>query len=234
MGWLKPKIIGLFIIFILLIIGVGVLIWLNGSQDLVVNFDNSNKVSIYNEKDYSDKKLDSPVIAITRNGQKVRLLKANYVVTYEGKQDYNNGKISVKVGDKPSHVTIKPSYSQKKLDSLLKNEFPSIKTAIETQYPVITTLYNIQRGALYSKGEWYGTSLQYRGENYSKSDTLKLVMHKESGIWKIKTKPPNIYLSKYVYTNIPVNILDDLNNFTHTPMLEKFVHPDTSHGPDGQ
>lgn len=204
------------------------------SQDLVVNYKNIDKINVYTTTNYDRGKLQQKAAVIKKSGHKTHLPKGSYTLVYGASTDYSGGIRKVSLGEAAATVSIKPYYSQTKLDSSTDRELPAIKKVLLNKYPLISDLYNIQRGLLYHYGEWYTTTLQYKGDDYAASDTLKLVMHKEKNQWLIKTSPPNVYLPSSVYKNIPSDILDDINNNQHTPMLEKFLQPDTSHAVGGQ
>lgn len=233
---MKYRLVVIFSLVIFLIAGVAVAVvsQILNSQDLVVNYKNIDKINVYTTTNYDRGKLQQKAAVIKESGHKTRLPKGSYTLVYSASADYSGGIRKVTLGEAVTTINIEPYYSQTKLDFSIDKELPAIKKVLLNKYPLISKLYIIQRGMLYHYGEWYGTTLQYKGDDYTASDTLKLVMHKEKNQWIIKTNPPNIYLPSSVYKNIPSDILDDINNNQHTPMLKKFLQPDISHAAGGQ
>lgn len=220
-GFLSICIISIFLVFN----------YFNSTQNTIVYFKNVHDITIY---DITNNNNDL-VSKIKKSGQTLRLNKSSsYNVGYVGNDGFESGNIGLDVssgGEKT--IDINPYYSKKNLGSILDKNIETIQGVLKNKYKNIY-LYTLERGRLYHWGEWYATTLKYVGNDIDNSDTLRVVLHKEDNTWKVKTDPPSISLSKYIYPNIPHDILSDVNNFQQTPMLEKFTNPDTSHGPDGQ
>lgn len=97
------------------------------------------------------------------------------------------------------------------LTLLLQKEQAAIDSSITASFPQISTLYTIERGKLYHKGEWYGAILQYKGSESANRDTLRIVMQQKAGIWVLRTSQPQPLVSKQDIPNAPVSMLDDIN-----------------------
>lgn len=130
---------------------------------------------------------------------------------YDGEEGYESNSEEIKLTKEQQTITLNPPYSEPKLASILKTESYYIGQVLHSAYPKIDE-YEIQPGQLYNKGEWFGTTLIYKGEDYFNTDTLRVILHKENGQWIIKTRPPNIILSKVDFPDIPINILRKVNS----------------------
>ncbi len=208
---MRRRIIILGLALIGVLAGISLLVGQAKTATLTVNSKNVSAVSIF--KVVGDGEHDEPgsVAELHASGETVKLDKdVSYLLSYKGAEGYADGEEVVKInGDKT--VRLNPSYSDEKLNSMLQMETPAIQTVLRQQYPKIG-LYSIQPGKLYKWGEWYGTTLVYTGPYTPSRDTLRLVMKKENGTWKVMTDPPYISLSRFAYPNVPVEILDLVNN----------------------
>jgi hypothetical protein len=109
-------------------------------------------------------------------------------------------------------VSIKPSPTVKvSLNKQLETEQPIIQTILTTKYPKITTDYAINQGKLYGDGNWYGTTLTYKGTDNDNRDTLRVLFQKQKGAWIIRTTPPQPLLSTVEYPDVPKSILQAIN-----------------------
>lgn len=222
----------LVIVFIFIVYAI--LNYYNSTTEVTIRYKNVNNVSVgeYHGEHGEIENDDQKKIYIKKSGEKVRLNNTvSYSVNYSGDKGFADGFQVFKPADKSS-ININPYYSNEKLETLLTADESSIQQVLIDKYPNIK-LYEIQKGKLYHWGEWYATTLLYIGNDYDNSDTLRVVLKKENSKWVIKTDPPQIILSKTRFTDIPSDILSDINN-KQVKMLDKFTNPDTSHGPGGQ
>lgn len=105
-----------------------------------------------------------------------------------------------------------PSLSKSELNTQLTTELPTITQALLTAYPAISSLYTINRGALYDQGQWYGTTLIYQGADTDNRDTLRLLMQKKGGTWHLRSLPPRLILSASDFPDVPKTILQSVNH----------------------
>lgn len=200
------------VLWLLLSVGVlvGVVILWNqlSLKSLSIQYEHVNSVEIYKLKD-ADKQHATPVARVTYNGQVVKIPAGSYVLRYSAEKNYQSGVLPVTIDESKESIVIKPDYSVDYMNSLLSRERSAIITALSTEYPRIT-LYSVQPGKLYENGSWYGTTLFYAGPDSVNNDTLRVVLRHESGAWKVKTVPA-ISLSRYMYPNIPSEVLRDVN-----------------------
>jgi len=103
------------------------------------------------------------------------------------------------------------------LDQLLQTEQPTILGVLTTAYPKISTDYTIDQGKLFDQGEWYGTTLTYRGSDTMNRDTLRVLLQKKQGVWVLRTTPPEPLLSKVEFPEVPKTILDTINKPVSLP-----------------
>lgn len=193
---------------------------------LVVNYENINSISIYGVDglDSHGDADEKPVKTIGRSGEEISLEKGSYILQYDAADNYQDHFVAIELNEKRQTVNISPEHSQEYFDKILDSEIDSIDKVIQEKYPKTKSLYEIQRGSLYKDGEWYGTTLLYkggiRGDNFLKTDTLRIILKKENGQWAIKTNPPNILFNKYAYPDVPEDILRSVNNLSPTPSQE--------------
>lgn len=221
----------LFIAFLVVILVLFLYIrHINSQQKITVQFKNVSDIKI--KEDYVANKTPrntQVVLDGIENNKTHTLFKGNYIISYIPDDGYERKDIYVSLFDKERYIHIDPYFTEEKLDSVRKSEFRKIKTTLQQKLSAVEKNYTIYPGKLYGRGEWYGTTLQYMGNNPETADTLKVIMKKQNNNWNIITQPPSISFSKYHYKNIPQYILDDVNNVQNTPLIEKYLNPDTSH-----
>lgn len=103
------------------------------------------------------------------------------------------------------------------LNNQLDKELETITLVLQSAYPKITTDYTISRGKLYDQGQWYGTTLTYKGTDTYNRDTLRVLMQKKDGIWTLRTTPPELLLSAKKYPDVPKSILQSINQPVSLP-----------------
>lgn len=209
----KAWLVLLLIIGALVAAGIGLIKYLGSRQELTVNYNNATNVVVREADTEEDpEQQETKATTVAQSGETISLPKGLYIVTYKGSEGYADGEVSVRLGDTKQTATIDPTYSQSKLVSMLDAELGAIKSVLASKYPNIS-LYSIEKGKLYGRGEWYGTKLVYQGTDIYNADTLRVVMHKEGEQWKVATDPPGISLSGLLYPDVPREILADVNNF---------------------
>ncbi len=101
--------------------------------------------------------------------------------------------------------------TKKDLAARLKKEQSTILGVLTTAYPKIKTDYSINQGQLFGKGEWYGTTLTYKGTDSMNRDTLRVLMQKKHGVWTLRTTPPVPLLSTVEFPDVPKSVLQEIN-----------------------
>lgn len=99
----------------------------------------------------------------------------------------------------------------------LKTEQATITSVLLASYPKIATDYIVNQGQLYDQGEWYGTTLTYKGTDTMNRDTLRVLMQKKQGLWIVRTTPPEPLLSAKKYADVPRSVLQSINKAVSLP-----------------
>lgn len=190
-------------------------------QTLTVNLSSTMKnprVTIYEVpegKDVSNPSLlindDSIVKKISRS-ETMKLQKGRYYVVAKSETTADSTR-DITLSSKPETVDINPNLSKKILSEQVKAEEVAILPILYKTYPQINNDYVLQTGKLYEKGDWYSTTI-VSGSNPEPRDyrdIFHIVLHKEDGIWKIKTRIPELNVDKYTYPDIPKEVLTEVN-----------------------
>lgn len=125
------------------------------------------------------------------------------------------GALSAPTGQPQREVSTSPSKQQ--LAERLETERPTILTVLTSAYPKSQTDYIIGSEALYGKGEWYGAVLTYKGSDMMNRDTLRVLLQKKSGVWILRTTPPELLLSSKKYPDVPKSVLQSINRPVSLP-----------------
>lgn len=110
-----------------------------------------------------------------------------------------------------------PVLTKEQLKSRLLLEQPAITQVLLGKYPLIATAYTIDEGRLYDRGQWYGTTLTYKGSDKDNRDTLRVLMQKKNDMWVIRSTPPRMLLSAKDFLDVPVSILKSINQPVSLP-----------------
>jgi len=106
---------------------------------------------------------------------------------------------------------VTPTTKKVDLAAKLQQELPTITAVITAAYPLISTDYTINNGKLYGDGQWFGTTLTYKGTDTANRDTLRLLLQKKDGSWVLRTTPPQPILSAKAFPDVPKDILQAIN-----------------------
>lgn len=219
----KKYLMILIFIFLTIISFIFYLNYLNSLQKLTIRYKNVRNIVIIEDFIANNSADNSKIIAtVNKSGETITLPKKNYFIQYKPMNGYVGKNISLALFDEKKSVIIDPDFTDNRLEEIRKVEFNNIKNSLIKSYPNIEKLYNIQPGKLYKKGEWYGTTLQYIGGDFTNADTLRLITNKKLGKWILITKPPSITLDRFLYPSIPIDILDDVNNIQQANILDKY------------
>lgn len=151
-------------------------------------------------------------VATLQSSQEVKLKPGTYTIISKATSDYKESSQQFTVIDQPVSIEVAPVYTEAKLQSALSAERSAILSAITATYPQLESLYTIETGWLYEKGDWYATKLIHKSGG-NQGDTLRLVAQKQADGWKIITNPPDITVSQAKYPDIPEAVVTDINNF---------------------
>lgn len=211
----RNKILVILVITILVILGaVNIFINNKKSYQLVSISVTDNtpgvKLNIY-KIDKNNKTLVKTIPAVSSD---FKLKKGTYDIITKG-NGYQETTYKIKLKTKPETISVNPSYTKDKLSELLKEEQPAIISTINNTFPQTKSTYDIEEGALFILGQWYGTTIHIKQtteqEREGYIDRYKIILKKESDNWKVVTSPPEIILSKIKYPKIPREILVEVN-----------------------
>lgn len=121
----------------------------------------------------------------------------------EGKYTDNVTRSNITTNTKK--VALTPTYTEKELRRLLSSEKSAIQAALTRKYPGITENYTITSEHLYMTGVWYGSVLKPATPNF---DTLKVILHKTGGSWKLAIDQPMVSIGQPSNTSIPFAVID--------------------------
>ena len=178
----KIKYLIIFFLFTLVIIGLTNYV---SQQDLTVYYDDQkiDNVRIYSDYIQNEENIPKNSVAIAdikSSGQKIRLQKKHYIIRYSIKKGYRNPDIAIELKDKPLNRTINPYMDESSLSVMLDKEYPIIYQYLVTKYGENKiNNYTVKKGKLYRNGNWYGTTLQYKGDDKNIADTLRIILLKK-------------------------------------------------------
>lgn len=130
------------------------------------------------------------------------------------------GALTAPQGDSQPMQSSTPTPSIAPVKKTFEQERETILAALATKYPDLTKDYTISKGKFYKENTLYGTTLTYKGSDTMNRDTLRLLMQKKDGIWTLRTNPPEPLLSKQSYSDIPVEVLRDINKAVSLPGVD--------------
>lgn len=142
--------------------------------------------------------------------QPMRLKKGRYVAEYV-QSGYKKVTRQIDLSDQPSQVSFTYDRTEAELQAILEANRSRIYQAIRTSYPDLLDQFNITQEGVYDNGTWYGAVLRWRGDIHSdKRDSLRIVLHQQSGEWRIAAKP-YLTISQTEYPGIPMAVLTAIN-----------------------
>lgn len=215
-------------VFVSLVVFVGWLIYgyFNSFQKVTINYDNADITSldIYEgieirgvvETKGEKKQSIEP-------GKEYTLQKGLYALKPAGEKIVTDI-IRLEVADTRVTKDIDLDYKASYLVDSYNAEIEAI-TQVLTAYPGLTDFYTINRGELYHKAEFYGTTLSYKGTNTLERDTLRVVLENKDGVWSIVVTP-RIIISAKDFPKIPVATLRKINTIDLGPPLMPGMQPD--------
>ena len=211
---MNRKIIILILFLVLVATGFGIFDYLTSYTSVTIDARNNDQVLLYKvtkDTPVGSEEQIPPDTVIPYASSTTKVHKGVYSLYFKAHSGYQNQYKTVDLSSGPQTVTFDPAFSDSHLNTLLKTELPVIKTALTVAYPNISA-YDIQTGQLYKTGEWYGTTLTYKGPDIFNSDTLRIVLNKTASGWVVVTNPPSVNLNKYDYPKIPLEILKSVNS----------------------
>lgn len=124
---------------------------------------------------------------------------------------YDMAPLCVTVKNKDATLSVNSPYSTDYLSTLLTDSLANqLTTIITNKYQTIIANYNVDRGQLFDRGEWYATTLTVKVAPQDRGDVYRTILKKTGDTWAIAA-PPQIVLSKYDYPSIPFTVLSGAN-----------------------
>lgn len=175
-------------------------------------FGSFHKVSVTFSKDVS-----SAIIYTEKGGEvknlsmagDISLQNGNYYVI-PGGQKVAKDKITFEVMGKNTTLALDPDYSTDVLAATLATQQPAITEAAESAFPLIAESYTMGSNTLYRHGEWFGALLTQKDDVRNELDYYRIILHKDSGTWKVVGKPELVML-KADYKDVPESVLGYVN-----------------------
>jgi hypothetical protein len=194
-------------VFVLFIFGVWFLQYLLSLHTVTFSVSDNLVANVYKA---TDKEQQKSITKIVSGSSSFRYQTGSYCVKI-GDKNYDTTPICFDIENKDITVTIAPNYSKVRLNELLDTEINTVQLAIKSAYKEVIGGFTIQRGALFGRGEWYGTTLTqkvaYKSEQ---AEVYRVLLKKDNDKWTT-VGYPQLSLSKYKYPDTPVTILTSIN-----------------------
>lgn len=150
------------------------------------------------------------VVPITTS-QTIKLQSGDYGFVTDS-ADYNNTPTNFSVKATDQIIKIDTPYSDEYLSKLLDSESTAILAVIMAKYGATLSDFDVDRGLLLGKGEWYGTTFtEQLDQGRNPGDTYRVVLHKVEDKWVVAAEP-SIVLTTKSAPDVPLNILTRTND----------------------
>lgn len=173
--------------------------------------DRTDSITVYSANETDDDSDSAPVAAgsLDKSGT-LRLKTGSYYVAPEG-NDISSDSINIEITNDTTEIKVNPYYSEDYLAKHFSNEIPDAHQTIAEKYPKIISDYQIEDGAFYQFGDWYGTSLSLKNPDRGESpDTYGVILHKTDGEWQVAAAP-NLVFKYDDNPKIPRGVVDAVN-----------------------
>lgn len=130
-----------------------------------------------------------------------------YDFVLSNSQDYSAPVVKVTVNEGTKRVSVRPSYSDAKLNALLVEERDGVIDALRRSYGAKADLYVFSVIKLFERGNWAGVTLTPKSSQY---DPVRLIFHKQGGVWSVATAPSILVIGSY-NPSVPQAVIDQVN-----------------------
>jgi hypothetical protein len=193
---------------VLLLISVVLVRNINKTRSLTVHFENADSVSVFDSAGEVSGGKDKLLATIKKSGDTVRIDKtAHALVTYRGSVGYTNGFVRAP----GAAIEIHPEYSAERIAEIIHKEGADIHEAVFDGIKN-TNLYTLNPGTLYDHGSWYISVLVPQNDPENRLDTLRVLVKKSSGKWKMAS-PPRLVFTTYNTEGVPIPVLNAANSY---------------------
>jgi len=181
------------------------------TKEFTVNYENITSATLY-ERSVEGADVVKESVA---SGETIRIdqVSEDYFVEYRADNEFADGEADI--DPYTDSITIEPGFSAEKLSSLYTVEKTAIMASMKSKYKDINELYEIKNDQLYQYGEWFGATLQYKGDSFFNKDNVGLVMQKKGNSWIVVTDPPLPLINSYKYDDMPQAVAESINKQLH-------------------
>lgn len=197
--------------------------YLNSFKEITIQLPNSEQrtVEIHEVLDGVDlhnsslsESEDSLVKTLGSTGD-LKLRVGDYIVYAAENDEYAELKAPFSVSSNNEVVNVSYIYSEKRLSTLLEEQYEEIRLALRERYKKTIVSYDLAKGSLYGTGKWYYSTLRKKQtkeeERLSYSDIFRVVMKRDDTGWTVVAHP-QLTISRVLYPDIPDELIDSVNN----------------------
>lgn len=189
------------VMFLLVIFGVGAMVWqyFSSTKAVSVWFKNCSSATVI-----STIKNSSTVSrkTIQKSGDSVRI--SNNVSASVECSPVDGYAVTV-AQITTNRVSLDPDFNNERNKAILKEVQPKIEELVMKAYPK-SAEYNFISSAIMQNGEWCVVVLKPKQEDERNGDNLRIIAHKKDGDWSLVTKP-EILFNTYAYPLISREVL---------------------------
>lgn len=201
-------VVGMFLVLVSVVVGLSIWQYIASLHQLKIANEDNLTFDIQHVSGEDDNNTD--IIATISTSKIISIKNGKYCAVPTDKQ-YDQTPECVTINNSDVSLDLQPSYSDTKLESLLKTQLNTITKTISSKYGDILDNYIIKPGKLYNRGEYYATTLTEKTESEAEQgDVYRIILEKKNDTWTV-LHYPELAVNKYDYPSIPRDILDSVN-----------------------
>lgn len=164
---------------------------------------------------YNQNRDDERIASVSNSRSSIKLRQGDYFFRITTSK-FNDEQQDFSIEKSDQTISIDADYSKEHLDKELEGQLELIHKTIKSRHPDAIGQYDIKRGELLLKGEWYGTVLLPKDlDSRDIADPYRVLLRKTDDEWSV-VRYPEYILTKSNYPDIPLDILNKVNNLpTH-------------------
>jgi hypothetical protein len=136
-----------------------------------------------------------------------------YQIEFVGNDGYGSGKETFIVDQQGKNIEISPGLSKSKILEISQKEKVNINKSTSA-FIVGNPGYSVSSVSVLGDGSWAVAIISYMDKSQFGADDLRLLLIKDSGVWRVTSASPSLVLSKKEYQSVPVSILEQANAFS--------------------
>ncbi len=142
----------------------------------------------------------------------LRYTTPRYEIRYSGSDGFSDGVTREFTPYQPV-TEIRAAYDQPRLEQLHDQELSAIQAVIRQYAPNLSELYEPPTGALYERGDWFASILEYRGDALTDRDDVVIILHKQDDQWSIVSDPPqpSAVIVESAEIEVPLSVRSSIN-----------------------